>query len=54
VAPPAGTCVGVRAGLHRRVLRGESWWTLWLLPERLPTLDPEITLMRHGAPPAGA
>jgi hypothetical protein len=43
-----------RAWLHRVVLRGEPWWALWLLSERLPTLDPEITLMRYGAPPAGA
>ena len=44
-----------RAWLHRRVLRGERWWRqLWLLPEQLPTLAPDITLIRHAVPQTGA
>ena len=44
-----------REHLHRLVLRGERWWrTLWLLPEQLPTLAADITLIRHAAPPGGS
>jgi len=43
-----------REHLHRLVLRGARWWrSLWLLPEQLPTLANDITLIRHVAPPAG-
>jgi hypothetical protein len=44
-----------REWLHRLVLRGERWWrALWLLPEKLPTLSSDITLIHHQAPHTGA
>jgi len=44
-----------REHLHRLVLTGKRWWrALWLLPEQLPTLADDITLIRHVAPPGGA
>ena len=51
------TSVGARglAWLHVQVLRGRRWWrALWLLPEALPILPPDLTLMRHVAPPGVA
>jgi hypothetical protein len=51
------TSVGARglAWLHVQVLRGRRWWrALWLLPEALPTLPPDLTLRRHVAPPGVA
>jgi hypothetical protein len=44
-----------RDELHRLVLAGKRWWrALWLLPEQLPTLAPDITLIQHVAPQGGA
>ena len=41
--------------LHTLVLRGRRWWrALWLLPERLPALPDDLTILCHGAPPGGA
>ena len=40
--------------LHRQVLRGARWWALWLLPEQMPTLPPDLTLIRHGTPQGDA
>jgi len=57
--PPArprhrGVFTRGREHLHRLVLRGARWWcALWLLPEQLPILAADITLLRHVAPPAG-
>lgn len=40
-----------RAWLHRLVLRGRRWWrALWLWPEALPALPPDLTLLRHAPP----
>lgn len=41
--------------LHLRVLRGRRWWrALWLLPEALPTLAADRSILRHGVPQGGA
>ena len=42
------------AWLHVQVLRGTRWWrALWLLPEALPDLAEDLTIVRHGAPQGG-
>jgi hypothetical protein len=41
--------------LHTRVVRGQRWWqALWLLPDRLPPLPGDLTIIRHVAPPSSA
>ena len=43
-----------RVWLHTLVLRGTRWWrALWLLPEELPALPADLSLLRHVAPPGG-
>jgi hypothetical protein len=40
------------AWLHYQVLAGARLWqALWLLPEQLPDLSPDLTIIRHLAPP---
>lgn len=44
-----------RTWLHSWVQRGTRWWrALWLWPEALPTLPPDLPLIRHGTVPAAA
>jgi hypothetical protein len=43
-----------KSWLHRQVLRAVRWWALWLLPEHLPTLPPDLTLIRHEPLPKAA
>jgi hypothetical protein len=43
------------AWLHRQVVRGTRWWrALWLLPEALPDLQADRSVIRHGSTPGGA
>ena len=43
------------AWLQVLVVRGTRWWRrLWLLPEALPTLPPDLQIIRHVAPQGGA
>jgi hypothetical protein len=44
-----------RERLHRLVVQGKRWWrALWLWPEALPGLPPDLQVIRHLAPPGGA
>jgi hypothetical protein len=43
------------AWLHRQVVRGTRWWrALWLLPEALPDLQADLSVIRHEPTPGGA